>query len=132
MQKQFAKIMALGFIIFGVIFAFTVTETNPGQGATVLIPFYISFLLGVTCLFSLLSFYARRTITNNELHYASIKVSFRQSSLLAFFLTLTLFLASIKLLTWWDVILLAFSTILFELYFESNKVKPPKRVSRKL
>lgn len=128
MQKQFAKIMAFGFILFGAIFAFTVLKTNPEQGSFPLISFYLSSLLALSCLLSMITFYLRRKITNNELHFANIKVSFRQSFLLAVFLELTLFLASIRLLTWWDIILLALSLGLFELYFESNKTKIPKRV----
>lgn len=123
MQKQFTKIMVFGFILFGVILAFTLLKLNPGQGLFAIITFYVSLTLTVTCLASLVSFSARRKVTNNELYFANIKVSFRQALLLAIFIDLTLFIASINLLTWWDIVLLALSLILLELYFESNKIK---------
>jgi len=123
MQRQFAKIMAFGFVLFGAILVFTLLKLDPKQGFVTVFTFYVSLTLTITCLFSLLSFMVRRKVTNNELFFANIKVSFRQALLLAVFADLTLFIASIGLLTWWDIILLALSLILLELYFESNKVK---------
>lgn len=132
MQKQFAKIMAFGFILFGAIFAFTIEKSSPAQGSTVLVTFYLSLILSCTCFLGMISFYLRKKISNNELYFANIKVSFRQSFLFAIFLALSLFLASMGLITWWDIILLALSVILLELYFESNKTKIPKKVSQNL
>jgi hypothetical protein len=115
--------MAFGFVLFGAILVFTLLKLDPKQGFVTVFTFYVSLTLTITCLFSLLSFMVRRKVTNNELFFANIKVSFRQALLLAVFADLTLFIASIGLLTWWDIILLALSLILLELYFESNKVK---------
>lgn len=123
MQRQFANIMFFGLVLFGAIFVFTLFWLEPSQGVSSVIAFYASFTLVVACFFSLLSFVARKKLSNNELYFANIKVSFRQSFLLAIFLDLTLFIASINLLTWWDITLLALSLVLLELYFESNKVK---------
>lgn len=124
MQRQFTVIMSLCLVLFGGIFAFTIIKLNPTQGLFALIAFYLSTALVILSFFSLLSFFARRLITNNESHFSNIKVSFRQSLILALFVDLTLFIASINLLTWWDIVLLGLSLVLLELYFESNKVKP--------
>jgi hypothetical protein len=124
MQKQFTKIMLFGFILFGLILTFIIFYRNPQQGSVTIALFYLSLIMAISCLFSLISFYIRKKISNNEIYFANIKVSFRQSFLFAVFVGLTLFLASIRLLTWWDMILLALSLTLLELYFESSKTKP--------
>ena len=124
MQKQFTKIMLFGFILFGLILTFIILRQNPQQGTLVIALFYISTVVVISCFFSLINFYIRKKLRNNEIYFANIKVSFRQSFILAIFVGITLFLASIRLLTWWDMILLALSLILLELYFESNKAEP--------
>jgi len=124
MQKQFTKIMLFGFILFGLVLTCIVLRLNPQQGVLVIALFYFSLIAVISCFFSLINFYIRRKLRNNEIYFANIKVSFRQSFILAIFVGITLFLASIRLLTWWDMILLALSLILLELYFESNKSKP--------
>lgn len=124
MQKQFAKMMAFGLVLFGAILAFALWKLNPGQGLVAVITVYTSLTFVITCFFGMVSFAVRRKVTNNELYFANIKVSFRQAFLLAAFVDLALFISSIGLLTWWDIILLALSLILLELYFESNKIKP--------
>lgn len=121
MQKQFTKIMLFCFVVFGLILTFAIFFQNPQQGLAVIVLFYLSLVMTITCFFSLTNFYIRKKLSNNEVYFASIKVSFRQSFLLSIFVGLTLFLASIRLLTWWDMILLALSLILLELYFESSK-----------
>ena len=124
MQRQFTLIMSLFLVIFGGFLAFTVIKLDPTQGLFSLIAFYLSITLVILSFFSLLSFFSRRLVTNNELYFSNIKVSFRQSLILAIFVDITLFIASINLLTWWDLVLLGVSLILLELYFESNAVKP--------
>jgi len=124
MQRQFTAIMSLCLVLFGGIFAFTIIKLNPTQGLFPLLAFYLSTALVILSFFSLVSFLMRRIFTNNELYFSNIKVSFRQSLILAVFVDMTLFIASINLLTWWDIVLLGLSLILLELYFESNKARP--------
>ena len=123
MQRQFTLIMSLSLLLFGGILSFTILKLDPGQGTFPLIAFYLSTAVVILSFFSLTSFLIRRLFTNNELYFSNIKVSFRQSLILAVFVDLTLFIASINLLTWWDLVLLGLSLILLELYFESNKIK---------
>ena len=124
MLKQFTKIMLFSFLLSTLFLVFIIFNQNPGQGLLPIILFYASLIIAITCFFSFINFVIRNKVSNNEVYFVNIKVSFRQSLLLSILVGLTLFLASIRLLTWWDIILLALSLTLLELYFESSKVKP--------
>jgi hypothetical protein len=120
MQKQFNLFMVLGFVIFTGFFVFLLTALNPDKGLFVIISFYLSLTFAIICFASLIGYRMRKKATNNEIHYSSIRVSMREAFLLALFFDGLLALGSIRLLTWWDALLLAATLILLELYLQSS------------
>lgn len=120
--KQFPAVMGLGTLLFGVVFCLILFTTNPASGTFTKISFFISLFFFIWCSVSIASFALKKKITNNEMLYSSVRGSTRQGLFSSLFVMGVLGFASIRLLTWWDVLLLAFSFILLELYFKSNKV----------
>ncbi len=71
--------------------------------------------------FAIISFLVRKWWTHNEVIYENVKISIRQSFLLAFFICCLLILSSMQLLTWWDALILAIVFMLIELFFKTKR-----------
>jgi len=113
--------MVLGLVIFMPLFGYSIYFLNPKMGIGAISTLLISIFFVLTCLVSLLGFLARSKASNNEVIFDSYKSSLRQGTLVGVYALGILGLASIRLLTWWDAVLLALSLILFEIYFKSSK-----------
>ncbi|MDP9212158.1 MAG: hypothetical protein M3N59_02675, partial [bacterium] len=62
----------------------------------------------------------RRHLGNNELRYANLLTAFRQAFIGSALLVALLALQSVRLLAWWDILLLVVVALLLELYVRSN------------
>jgi len=122
MKKQsYVRVMLLGLAIFVPLLAFSLFYLNPKMGTTAIITFIVSIFFTLTFFVSLLGFLVRAKASNNEVIFDGFKTSLRQGFLVGFYFLGLLGLAAIRLLTWWDALLLALSLILFEIYFKSSK-----------
>lgn len=133
MQKQFTLFMFLGFIGFLLIFVFTLFVLNPEKGAYALVPFFVSLTFMLLCFFSLASYLFRKKATNNEIYFTNVKISLREGFIFAVYIDVILALGALRLLTWWDGLLLGASLILLEMYFlagpaTSNHPKNEERI----
>jgi len=113
--------MLIGIVIFVPLFLFSIFFLNPKMGTSAITTLLVSLFFSLLTLVSLGGFLFRVKKSNNELLYEAIKTSLRQGFLVGIYAVAILGLAGIKLLTWWDAILLAFSLVLFEIYFKSGK-----------
>lgn len=120
-KKTFTKAMLTGLIIFVPLLAFSLYYLNPKMGVAAITTLLVSIFFTLVCLVALVGFSLRVRIGNNELLFEAFKTSLRQGFLVGLYALGVLGLASIKLLTWWDALLLALSLVLFEIYFKSNK-----------
>jgi Ca2+/Na+ antiporter len=120
-KNSFIKAMLGGLFIFGPLLAFSIFYLNPKMGVSAITTLLVSMFFTILCLVSLVGFVARVRHSNNELLFDSFKTSLRQGFLFGLYALGILGLASLKLLTWWDALLLALSLILFEIYFKSSK-----------
>jgi len=127
MQKQFNLFMVLGFFVFFGIFVFLLTLLNPEKGLFVIASFYLSLSFAVFCLFSFLGYRFRRHSSNNEAHYSTIRMAMREAFLMAVFVDGLMLLGTLRLLTWWDAILLAATLFLLELYLQSAAISKKLR-----
>lgn len=112
--------MLIGLGIFLPLFLFSLFYLNPTMGTTAIVTILISVFFSITCSVALIGFLFRVRLGNNEILFGAFKTSLRQGILSGFFVLSTLGLASIGLLTWWDMVLLALSLVLFEIYFKSS------------
>ncbi|HEY8109160.1 MAG TPA: hypothetical protein VIF43_04090 [Patescibacteria group bacterium] len=116
-------VWGLGFVaaVCWVAWALTVVNNNPNEGGqTVLLSFYISLYVALVSTITLAGFGLRRQLGNNELRHAYLQVSFRQAFIGGALLIALLALQSVRLLAWWDILLLAAVSLLLELYLRSN------------
>lgn len=120
-KNSYIKVMLTGLGIFVPLLAFTIFFLNPKMGTWVITTLLISVFFVLVCLVSLAGFSIRVRAANNEILFGAFKTSLRQGVLVGFYVLGVLGLAAIRLLTWWDALLLALSLILFEIYFKSSK-----------
>jgi len=113
--------MLYGLLIFVPLLAYSLYFLNPKMGTVAITTLLVSIFFTLVCLVSLLGFLIRVRGSNNELLFESFKTSLREGVLVGLYAMGVLGLAAIKLLTWWDAVLLALSLILFEIYFKSSK-----------
>lgn len=110
-----------GLLIFVPILAYSIYYLNPKMGTMAITTLLVSIFFVLTCLVALLGFLIRARVSNNEIVFDAFKTSLRQGVLIGFYALGVLGLAAIRLLTWWDALLLALSLILFEIYFKGSK-----------
>jgi amino acid transporter len=120
-KNAFTRVMLTGIVIFVPLLLFSVFFLNPKMGAAAITTLLISMFFSLLCLVAIAGFFFRVKKSNNELLYEAIRTSLRQGFLVGIYVVSILGLAGIKLLTWWDALLLALSLVLFEIYFKSGK-----------
>lgn len=118
--QNFIKGLSVSTLIFGgVLFAMTILF-SPEKGGVIIALYYFSFFMFITGLSVITNFFIRRWWMHNEVVFSNIKTSMRQGVLFALLLTALLLLSSMKLLTWWDGLIVVFSLALVELYFKTK------------
>lgn len=118
--KKYINGMAFGVFSLSLILVLLVSLTSPEMGAASYGTFFIALFLLLICLATILGFYARRRISNNEVLYKNLKDAFRQGTLVALYLTVLLILRAADLLNWWDAALLLVSIISFDMFFKGK------------
>lgn len=89
----------------------------------VLIMFFISLFLFLLTILTLLGFYIRIKIYNNEIFHAIFFPSLRQAILFSIVTVGLMILSSLKILTLWDGTMFALAILLLELYFQNKQIK---------
>jgi hypothetical protein len=90
--------------------------------AIALIFFYSSLFFALTTSFALVGYYIRMWLNRNEVYFSHINISLRQGALLAVVVCLSLGFQSMRVLTWWDAMLLLILALFVELYFMGKDV----------
>lgn len=120
-KKAYTRVMLIGLLIFVPLLGYSIYYLNPKMGTVAITTLLVSIFFTLTCLISLLGFLVRARVSNNEVIFDAFKTSLRQGVLTGFYALGVLGLAAIRLLTWWDALLLALSLVLFEIYFKGSK-----------
>ncbi|MCX6761813.1 MAG: hypothetical protein NTY33_03170 [Candidatus Moranbacteria bacterium] len=107
-------LFALGALIFIVL------KTEPEKDTGTKIFFYLAFFFFLGSLFNLFLLRLRRSMMRGELAGENIVLSLRQGALLALFATSLLVLQGLRMLLWWDGLLIVAGIFLVELYFLSG------------
>lgn len=124
--KNYSLIMGVATIIawvgfFTIIFNFDPQEAN----WIIFVLFYLSLFLAVSGTLSIIGFFARILLLRKRsiLRYL-VAESFRQATIVAAALVVTLILQSVRILTWWNMALLILATAALEfliLLFKKNQ-----------
>lgn len=116
--KSYLFAMTLGTILCLVSFGFVLYYINPVESGVVgLILFYSSLFFGLVGFLSLIGFFIRRRLSNNEVLYANIGIAFRQGVLLSLIVTINLGLQQVGELNLVKGSLVAVIIFLVEVFF---------------
>jgi len=113
--------MILATLVAGASWGLVIYYLDPLKSGIVgLILFYLTLFFASVGLLTILGFYIRRRVSNNELLFVLVGVSFRQAIWLSFILMGLLMMQGAGILEWWDAGLLILSLALLEGYFLSK------------
>lgn len=106
--RQYLVLMSVGAAICWLAWFFVLGSVDPTQaGIFGFIFFYASLFLALAGTFSVIGFLVKKIILkSDQIVFHHVKSTFRQSILLAAVIIFNLVLLQIKLLAWWNAILL--------------------------
>ncbi|MFH1375887.1 MAG: hypothetical protein ABIH35_04440 [Patescibacteria group bacterium] len=94
---------------------------DPFTSTALAIPFFFAALfLALTGTLTLIGFYGRVWFRRGEIYVQHISIAFRQAVLLTVAVEVALAFQILRILTWWDGILIAAAVGLVEVYFSSK------------
>jgi len=97
-------------------------------GILAVILFYLSLFLFLIGLFSLLGLIGRIIFTSHQLIFKKVIISFRQAIWFSLLVTASLYLKSVNLFIWRNILILIFALVILELFFMSYKSKPKLKI----
>jgi hypothetical protein len=118
--QNFIRGLTLCTLIFGAALLLLTFTTSPERGPITIGLYFVSLFLFILGLSAISGFYVRRWWFHNEIIFENVKISIRQSVLFSAFIASLLALSSMRLLTWWDGVILGISFLLIELYFKTR------------
>ncbi|TSC84831.1 MAG: Uncharacterized protein G01um101413_215 [Parcubacteria group bacterium Gr01-1014_13] len=106
--RQYLVLMSVGAAICWMAWVFVLGSTDPAEaGFFGFLFFYCSLFLALAGTFSVIGFLIKKIILkNDQIVFHHVKSTVRQGMLVAVFIIVGLILLQIKLLTWWNGILL--------------------------
>lgn len=106
--RLYLILMSVGALICWLAWFFVLSSVDPTQaGLFGFLFFYASLFLALAGTFSVIGFLIKKIILkNDQIVFHHVKSTFRQGMLIAGVIIFGLILLQIKLLTWWDGILL--------------------------
>lgn len=109
----------LSIIAWGLVIYYIDPESSGFAGQ---ILFYLSLYLVLTGTFTLIFALIRKKLADEETVSFYLGTNFRQGALVALLAIILLFFQSLRILTWWDGLLVVAGIFIIELYF-LNKSK---------
>lgn len=106
------------------IFVLILLNTDPySADILTIIVFYISLYIFNVGILTFIGFYLRVARSNNGLFYLNFKPALRQATLISLIFVSLLVLKMMKVLNWWDAVMLSLAILLFEMYFQTRNMK---------
>ncbi len=107
-MRQYLVLMSIGAVVCWLAWFFVLGSVDPSQsGIFGFIFFYTSLFLALAGTFSVIGFLVKKIVLkNDQIVFHHVKSTFRQSMLTAGVIIFGLILLQIKLLAWWNAILL--------------------------
>lgn len=110
-------------VVSGGLLILLVFGVDPYQApAWITFLFYFSLLLLLAAGLSISGFYLKVWASNREVIFAHLLPTLRQSLFISFALVGILFLKQLKVLNWWNCLMLLAAIGLIELFFRARKV----------
>lgn len=113
--------LALTALLGWLIFTIVIFKLDPFTSTALAVPFFFTALFfALVGTFSLIGFYGRVWFRRGEIYVGHISIAVRQALLLTLAIEITLAFQMLRILTWWDAILVAFAISLIEIYFANR------------
>ncbi len=115
----------LGILLIAVLgwsaLAIVILRLDPFRSTALAIPFFFAAVfLALTGTLTLAGFYGRVWFRRGEIYLQHISIALRQSVLLTLAVEFALAFQVLRILTWWDGILIAAAVGLVEIYFSAR------------
>ncbi len=101
----------------------TLLGTNPERGGqAAILALFISLAVALTSSLTLIGYAVRVYRSGNQDKYVAARTSFRQALLVGIAVVAVLALQAVRLLAWWDIVLLVAILWLVELYLRAHEL----------
>jgi len=126
-RQYFLGIMSATLISI-IAFLLVIYRLSPfGAGnETAIVLFHLSLFLALTGLLTILNFYLRLLLKIGPVYAYHLNIALRQGALLSIMVIIMLIFQSLRVLTWWDGLLLLIIISLIELFFAGKESKKEK------
>lgn len=120
--KRYLTFIAVGTGISWLAWLLVLLRVSPDQvGGWGIALFFISLFMALWGTFSLLGMVVRFLFLKQEIIYYQVVNSYRQGAFAGLILVLILLLQSLRILSWWNALLLVIGLSVFEYYFLSKQ-----------
>ena len=127
--RNYLLLMLLATLACYLAFAAVIFFFDPQLGGPlILIIFYFSLLLALCGTFAIAGLLLRLFLTKSPLVFKMVIISFRQGIWLALLAVISLYLKSVRILSWKNLLPLVLGFILLELFFISYKSKQSQNI----
>jgi hypothetical protein len=110
-------VAVLGWAALGI----TLWRLDPYSSTALALPFFFgAAFLALTGTLTLLGFYSRVWFRTGEVFYEHLSISLRQGILLSLGTLFAILLQILRVLTWWDSVLIVAAIALVEVYFSAR------------
>ena len=111
------SLAALGWFTLLII----IFRLDPYTSTALAVPFFLTALfLALVGTLTLVGFYFRVWFRKGEIYLQHISISLREAILLTIAVEIALVFQILRILTWWDAILIAVAVSLVEIYFSAR------------
>lgn len=116
--RGFLFIVAFSDALVWAAWGLLVATTTPDAGRAIIVMFYASLLLALLGLFAVIGFGVRVfVLKRDELVHLYVKRTFRQATLLAMLVVISLWLGHNEWLRWWVLLLVIGALAIWEHFF---------------
>ncbi len=120
--KAYLSLIFIGSLLcFGSSFLIFTNLTPEKAGSLGITLLLLSLFFGLIGVLTLFGFYLRVWASGNEVYYSGVSGSLRQAFVFSLAIFGILYLRFLKVLTWWDGLLVFFAAILLDLYLKRKK-----------
>lgn len=118
--QNFIRGLIVSTLIFGGIILFLTFLSSPDENSLAVWAYFISIFFFIGGVASVVGFLFRKWWMHNEVLFSSVKTSIRQGFIFSSFCCALLVLSTMRLLTWWDALIMTICVVLIELYFKTR------------
>jgi hypothetical protein len=120
-SKNYLLGLAITTLLGWIAFVIVILRLDPFTSRALANLFFFSALFfALVGTISIIGFYGRVWLLRGEIYLAHISIALRQAILITLAIEVAMIFQILRILTWWDGVLIAFAVGLVEIYFSSR------------